>query len=312
MPSAGSLLDAVRAAYARIGDVEMVAQDHPGDQMVLASLQSLRAHAEHLEQQWVEECRHRRVEVCRYKLLAGLTEAYSATSFAKSLLEFQELFAQIFDAKIHGSPKRRAIVSGEIISETAFDFAYSYPGSLGVVLTLQDRPDLFSGRFETAIAAFQQVTSIEDEDDVRDVANTLGDAVVKRVYDWSTVNYLAGFSVDVTWTGFSEAYAGKLVDREELGRIIELIGKAGDIERTTVRVIGTLVAIDVLGKRFRLVVPDGEDYRGTLSERFDLSKQWAVNRTYAARIVVEAVTRYATQRTDVNYRLEDLETEFPS
>ena len=48
MPSAGSLLDAVRAAYARIGDVEIVARDHPGDQMVLASLQSLRAHAEHL------------------------------------------------------------------------------------------------------------------------------------------------------------------------------------------------------------------------------------------------------------------------
>jgi hypothetical protein len=312
MPSDDSLLDAIRAAYARVGDIEMVARDHPGDQMVIASLQSLRAHAVHLEQQWIEECRHRRVEVCRYKLLSGLTGAYSVTSFAKSLLEFQELFAQIFDAKRQGAPKRRAIVSGEVVSETAFDFAYSYPGSLGVVLTLEDRPNLFGGYFETAIAAFQQVTSIKDEDDVRDVANTLGEAVVKRIYDWSTVNYFAGFSVDVTWTGFSETYAGQLVDREELGRIIELISKTGDVEKTTVRVIGTLVAIDVLGKRFRLVVPDGDDFRGSLSETFDLGRQWAVNRTYAARIAVEAVTRYTTQRTEVNYRLENLETEFPA
>ena len=260
MPSADSLLDAVRSAYARIGDVEAVARNHPDDRMVMASLQSLQAHAEQLEEQWIEECRIKHVEVCRYKLIARLTEAYSATSFAKSLLEFQELFAQIFDAKAQGVPRRRAIVSGEVISETTFDFAYSYPGSLGVVLTLQDRPTLFGGKFEEAISAFQQVMAIDDQDDVRDVAQTLGDAVVKRVYDWSTVNYLAGYNVDVTWTGFGDAYQGQVVDREALGRIIEMIGRTSDTERQTVRVIGILVAIDVLGKRFRLVVPDGDDF----------------------------------------------------
>src|SRR5205823_2928800 len=160
------------------------------------------------------------------------------------------------------------IVSGEVISETTFDFAYSYPGSLGVVLTLQDRPTLFEGKFDEAISSLQQVMSIVDEDDVRDVANTLGDAVVKRVYDWSTVDYLAGYNVDVTWTGFTATHAGQIVDRGALARIIELIGRTSDIERQTVRVIGTLVAIDVVGKRFRLVVPEGEDFRGSLSEAF--------------------------------------------
>jgi hypothetical protein len=140
----------------------------------------------------------------------------------------------------------------------------------------------------------------------------LGDAVVKRVYDWSTVNYLAGYNVDVTWTGFTAAHTGQVVDRDALGKIIEIIGRTSDIERQTVRVIGTLVVIDVVGKRFRLVVPDGEDFRGSLSEAFELSQQWTVNKTYAARITAEAVTRYATQRTDIHYRLESLETEFPS
>jgi hypothetical protein len=91
--------------------------------------------------------------------------------------------------------------------------------------------------------------------------------------------------------------------------MIELIGKTSDIERRTFRAIGTLVAIDVLRRRFRLVVPDGDDYSGPIPEEFDFSYQWAVNRTYAARITVEAVTRYATQRTEQTYRLEQLETE---
>jgi hypothetical protein len=48
-------LEAVRSAYARLSEVEAVAASHPGDRFVLTSVQSLKAHAEHLEAEWVEE-----------------------------------------------------------------------------------------------------------------------------------------------------------------------------------------------------------------------------------------------------------------
>lgn len=123
MPNIDSLLEAVRAAYARLSEVEAVAASHPGDRFVLTSVQSLKAHAEHLEATWIEECRLKQVEVCRYRLISRIGDTYPASAFTKSLLEFQELFAQIFDAKVNGV-KRRAVVSGEILSDTAFDFAY--------------------------------------------------------------------------------------------------------------------------------------------------------------------------------------------
>jgi hypothetical protein len=219
MRSIDSLLDGIRAAYARIAEVETAPTQHPGDRFVLTSLESLKAHAGQLEQEWSEECRIKHIEVCWYKLISRrAVGVYSASAFAKSLLEFQELFAQIVDAKTHGT-RVRARVSGEILAETTFELAYTYPGSLGVVLTLQDTPDLLSGKFDETIQAFSEITNIEDEHDVRDVAKTLGDAVVKKVYDWSSVNYLEGYNIDVTWTRpVNGVKTGQIVDREALGR----------------------------------------------------------------------------------------------
>src|SRR5205823_5004501 len=136
------------------------------------------------------------------------------------------------------------------LSETTFSFAYSFPGSLGIVLTVQDRPDLFKGRFDETIAAFHEITSIEDEHDVRDMAKTLGDAVVKKIFDWSTANYNAGYSVDVTWTGRLGTHIGGLVPRARLGRLIDVIARTSDVERKRIRARGSLVMIDVRRRRF--------------------------------------------------------------
>lgn len=308
MPNDDSLLEGLRSAFARVSEVEAVIAAHPDDRHVMISLESVKRDAQQLEAEWIEQCRVRQIEVCRYKLLAPLNKAYSASAFAKSLLEFQELFSQIFDAKKNGL-KRRARVSGETITETTFGFAYTFPGSLGVVLTMQDDIGLLGGKFEDAVKAFNDITSIDDESAVRDAATILGDAVIKKIYDWSSANYHAGFSVDITWVGAGGERSGKLIDRISLGRIVDLIDETKDTERRKFRTIGTLVMIDVIKKRFRFVVPDGDDYAGTVSDKFDLSRQWAVNKTYVAEIGVEAITRYATLRTEQNYQLETLESE---
>lgn len=306
MSSIDSLLDGIRAAYAQLGEAELVAANYPGDRSVLASVGSLKAHAEQLEAEWMEECNVRQVEVCRYKLVPQRTDRYSASGFAKSLLDFQELIAQVFDAKING-PKDRARVGGKVITQTAFDFAYTFPGSLGVALTLQDTPDLFQGKFDETVAAFQELTSIDSEDDVRSVATQLGDAVVKKVFDWSSSNYSDGYAVDVTWTGRGGRTTGALVPRERLGKLVQIIGRTSDKESRRIQTRGSLVMIDVKRARFRFVEPDGDDYQGVLGPEFDLHKQWAVNRTYDAQILIEAVTKYATQETKTTFTLEKLE-----
>lgn len=306
MSNVGLLLDSVRSGYAKMAEIEAVLSAYPADRSVRASFQSIKRHVEALEAEWLEECRTSQVEVCRYRLVASTGGGYSASSFAKSLLEFQGLFAQIFDAKKRGA-KSRARIAPDVAAETLFEFAYTYPGSLGVVLTVDDAPNLFGGQFDAAIDAFNEITAIDSVATVKSTAKSLGNAVIKRVFDWSTVNHSAGFSVDVTWAGGFQSYLkGKVVNYSDLARNIQIISQTSDTAKSRIRVFGTLVAIDTVQRRFRLVVPDGEDIKGVLSSSFDANERWTVNLMYHAEIDVETTTRYAVEKIEQTYRLESL------
>ena len=219
MSSVDSLLDRIRVVYAEVAEVEAVAERHPGDVFVLASLTSLKRQAEEFEQEWYELARVEQIEVCRYRLNSTLGFRYPAALFARSVENFQYLFSQIFDALENG-PKQRSRLSAGVISETQFQFAYTYPGSLGVVLMMQGEHDLLSGKFDAAIEAVSQLMDIEDEDDVRTISSKLGEAVIRRVYDWSHQNVEAGFEVDMDWRSAGGVARGGHLDIDKMGKIV--------------------------------------------------------------------------------------------
>lgn len=302
MSALDSVLDRLRRAHATASEVETTAARFPSDKYVLANLTALKRDVSKLEQQWEEECLQQGVEVCRYRLISEGSERFTVPSFTKSLLDFQELFSQVYDALKNGT-KRRAVVSGLVVDETTFDFAFSYPGSLGVALTVQSEATLLDAKFDASIDAIMQIAAIDSEGEVKDFAKRLGDAVVKKVYDWSLINHVSGFSVDVTWNTARGQKKGGIVDVSTLGKIAEIISRTSDVESRTFKTRGLLVAIDTVKKKFRLVEPEGQDYFGSLSEDFPVSNQWSVNKAYTADISVSAVTKYATQTTDQSYRL---------
>ncbi|MBW5437445.1 hypothetical protein FXB41_22615 [Bradyrhizobium canariense] len=305
MSGLNSLLDNLRRTYAAIGEVQEVAARMPGDIMVLANLGSLKREATDLEALWEEECRQARVEVCRYRLMPENDERYTVAAVTKSLLDFQELFSQIYDALKNGVKKSRQL-SSWMLNETAFDFGFSYPGSLGVALMVPSHADLLGGKFDDTVDAFLQVMHVSNEDEVKDLAKSLGPAVVKKAYDWSRVNHSSGYAVDVTWNTVQGTKKGAVVDVAALGKIVEIIGRTSDVERQNIRGPGILVGLDTLKKRFRFVEPDGLDYSGPVTEEFEIQRKWAVNQTYIAHIQVEEITEYATQEIKRTYRLVSL------
>lgn len=304
MSSAASLLEEIRAGNARVAELQAIARKHPKDRHVLANLRSTQRRVTDLESEWLGLCNREHLRVCKYRLVSNFGSGYAARSMAKSVLEFQELFSQIYDSLING-PKRRARLSSSAFSGTAFDFAYTYEGSLGIVLTIPETRNLLEAEFDRSVKTFNQVLAVGDEFDVRDIAKTLGEAVVKKVYDWAHANFVSGYSVDVVFTG-REGSVGQLLSRDALGKIADVIGKTTDLEKREFGVVGSLVAIDVVRKRFRFVDPDGDDFAGGVSLDFDVLRQWAVNKTYKATISVEETVHYATERSDKSYTLLDL------
>ena len=131
------------------------------------------------------------VEVCQYRMVPIEGASYSLGHVSKSLLEYQNLFSQIYDALKNGT-KNKAIIGKEAAQASTLDFAFSYSGSLGVVLLIQSERTFFEGELDKSIEILYQVLDISDADDVRDMSHNLGRAVVKRVHDWSKANVEGG------------------------------------------------------------------------------------------------------------------------
>jgi hypothetical protein len=130
--------------------------------------------------------------------------------------------------------------------------------------------------------------------------------VIKRVYDWSEANFVAGYGVDITWQRIDGTFRGSTIDADSLGNVVNIINRTSDRTESTVEVPGVLIGIDSKSKRFRFVEHDGPDYLGSFSPVFPSNREWSINRNYRATIRVEEVTRYATMETEKTYRLVKL------
>lgn len=303
-----ALLNRLREAQANVAEMQMAARATPNDTYVLANLQSVQRFVRNIESEWEQSCLVNQIEVCRYRLVRNEANRFSVSSFTRSLLDFQELFTQVADA-VENGPKKVAKVAADIRRKATFDFGFTYPGSLGVVLFSESERSLFGGALDKAVDAFMQVIQVQDEFQVRDLARELGDAVVKRAFDWASVNGDANLSIDINWATLNGTKKGAFIDVAQQKRLVEIISKASDTELTNFKVVGALVGIDLKTEKFRFVVRDGADIAGTLAASLPRHSQWAVNTNYVAQIEMESVTNLATLQTKKDYRLKALDIE---
>lgn len=301
------MLERLRRAQEALSQAERVAADFPDDRYVRANLVSLRTDVAELVVHWEAEARAEQREIVRYRLVPLQATEYAIRSVSRSLLDFQELFSQVFDALKNGG-KQRARLTAEVLQETCFNFAFSYPGSLGVAMSIDAaNPGLFEGKFDAAIQAFMQVVDVRDEEELRDLAKTLGSAVVKKTFDWSRVNLAASYSVDLNWTTARGVRFGGMIDVDRFRHLVEVIGRTSDTETSTLVLGGLLTGFDGQVRKFRFVGDDDRACTGVLAESFAAKAIWRVNAPYEATIEKDETLSYATQETRIDYRLKHLE-----
>ncbi len=298
------LLEKLHKTYSAIAEIETSLRDFPNDRYILINLSSMKQIASELERDWEQECRVKQTEICRYRVISK--GGYSVADVAKSILEFQNLFSQIFDSLKNGS-KKNAVITPDSASETRLDFAFSYPGSLGIAMTVQGEANLFWNSFDNTIDALMNSVDISDENDVRDAAKALGQAVIKRIYDWSKVNLDANFNVDINWKAVNGNTKGRIITSENMQKLVEIISKTSDTVRKDISVFGTLIGLDSQTKHFRFISSgDGPDFSGRVEDEFPIMNMWKLNYNYEAKILVEETTKYATQETKKSYKLKSL------
>jgi hypothetical protein len=301
------MLERLRRAQEVLSEAERAAADFLNDRYVQANLLSLRTDVADLMDQWEAEARVKQRDVVRYRLIPSEATEYAIRSVTSSLHGFQEMFSQVFDALKNGA-KRRARLTADVLEQTCFNFAFSYPGSLGVAMSIDaSNPGLFEGKFDAAVEAFMQIVAVQSEDELRNLAKKLGNAVVKRTFEWSRANLAAEYSVDLRWVTATGQQHGGVIDVAAFRRIVTVIERTSETETSSLDVAGLLTGFDGQVRRFRFVGDDDVVYLGTLSESFPAGAVWRVNAPYEAKVEKDETLSFATQETRTTYRLKHLE-----
>lgn len=296
MSDYGYVSDRAKKAFATVARLEGECARSPGNRALSINLASMRRVAEQARLELERLAAYNQIEICEYRLVPVEASEYGLAHVSKTLLEYQNLFTQIYDAMKNGK-KSRAHFGQEAQQESMLDFAYSYSGSLGVVLLARSERDFLGGNLDQPIEALYQILDISDVDNVKDIAHTLGRAVVKRVHDWSKANVDGGFSADIRWKRSDGRLLGQMIDKDKLQNIVEFIDATADEATTTIFIQGMLVGGNVASRTFHITVPDGDTYTGHIGEDAALPAAMTLGRIYDAEIQVAEKYFYATERT---------------
>ncbi len=250
------------------------------------------------------------VELCDYRLVPRNDERLFLRDISKSLLEYQNIFSQTYDSLRNGA-KRTTRLGAEAKAESALQIGFTYSGSFGTVLMAPSKRDFFEGSFDKTVEALDQLLNIDNQDDVRDVAKTLGEAVIKRLYDWSEANVEGGFDVDVRWRRSDGKQFGRMVNYQDMVRMVTLISATSDEDRKPVQATGVLIGADLQSRTFHLVEPNGGQYRGSLAEDFPPNEVLELPRSYHASITRISTIHYASGRETERFELEKLVPQRP-
>lgn len=296
MSGYASVAEETRRALASVARLEAASMREPDSKALRMNLAAKQKLVRQLRSRLLELAQEVQVEICNYRLIQVENRRYGLAYVSESMLTYQNLFTQVHDAKRNG-PKNKATFGNEALEESMLEVGYTYAGSLGVVLLAPAERDMFqNGALDASIDAFFDVVEIDSRPAVREIARTLGNAVVKRVHDWSSANVKGGFDADVRWNRSDGRQLGQIVDRARMERIVGIIEAASDESTEAIPVTGTLVGIDVKTGSFHLVVPNGDDFKGPLGPDFDRAREWPVNRAYAANVLETRTTIYSTEQ----------------
>lgn len=310
MSDYASAADHARRVGASVARLERRAGEAPDDRAVRINLAAKQKLLRRARQELEGIAESQGVELCDYRLVPRQDERLLLPHISNSLLQYQYVFSQTYDSITNGV-KRNARIGREPWQESILQVGYTYSGSFGTVLMAPSKRDFFEGSFDKTVEAVDQLMNISDEHDVRDVAKTLGEAVIKRLHDWSLANVEGHFDADVRWRRSDGRQFGRVVEFDDMARMVTLISATSDEERQQIDAVGVLVGADLQTRSFHFVVPNGGTYRGALAESFPAGAVLELPGSYNASITRISTINYASGRESERFELDALKPRSP-
>jgi hypothetical protein len=243
----------LQSAAAAVAHAERTLATHPNVPSVLATLRTIQNRRASLEEQFFAAADELGLDVCGYRIeLEGHTASISGLTSVLGF--FQKIFTTVYDALQHGPKKKTAKNSAEAIAATALGFAYSFPGSVGVMMTLANDRFLLEAKLDSAMEKTFALIGAREPEELQSLTDLVGVPSVRLVHQWAEENVKAGFGADIVWR------RDDVVKREIRVQAQEIAQKAAMIKtmsaKETVVLVGELLDVAVSEHTFRMQVND--------------------------------------------------------
>jgi hypothetical protein len=285
--------------------------EHPGSQSLLANLRSLRKIQRSLEADFLRAADERGLDVCSYRIVPEYQMA-NAAAISKVLGTFQTVFSLMYEAVRTGQPKADKRPSGDAEGRTELLFAYTFPGSLGVVFALPNArlpiygPDVPT-YLDEAMNALFRLAKADETEEIAVAARTFGLGPISAMHDWAKGHAQHRLNANIEWLRSETVRDSVTVQYPEFERLSKEIERTGKESQAEIVIPGTLVGADVITRRFHFVDQNDSDIRGRFSEAISESETKQIPGRYKAALRKTSKTNYATNEEDVSWFLMRLE-----
>lgn len=296
--------DELRDLNAELARLERAVAADPDEDVLELDVASLSKRKRRLEEEFRTLAGSLGLDAVRYRLIPEGTDSVPLRALTKALDRFQEAITTFYDAKVSGI-KQRGKIGPDARLGSSFDFAYSFSGSLGVVLTVPQERVLFDSALDKSITDFFAATQANTREQVVAIAHEYGVPAVRRLYEWSAAHADFGMSVDINWLRSKESVGRVEAAPEMLRHLKEIIAETSEVTDTPHRVIGMLHGLDTARREFHLRVVDA-DIQGVWSAHFTYLKEFALDEVYEAELIESKKVHFAIEREETKWFLLSL------
>ncbi len=254
-----------------------------------------------------EAAAHVGIDVCSYRFIpeSGAPKLAGITS---TLGDYQLLVSRFYDAVKNG-PKRGGGLGADVIAATAFEFGYTFPGSVGFVFTIpNERLLLIESELDMSIRLIFEASKAKTPNDVLGYSRKLGPAPIRALYKWVNSHARALLSVDIQWRRGNEVRSNVLLEWQEFDRLERTLSQTSESTKTTLTMPGTLFGVDLSPRTFHFR-PDGDaaDIRGSVIEAVTSEMEAAfLDKRCIATIEQTTTILFSTEEPRTTYTLLNL------
>jgi hypothetical protein len=273
-----------------VARAERTLGQHPNLPSVQATLRAIVQRRERLQEEFVVIAQASGRDVCRYWI--ETTEPNpSILNITDVLGSFQKMFTAVYDA-ITNAPKQIASWGSEASAATRLGFAYTVPGSIGIVMVVDESRELLPDRkLDEAITGVFEMMSARRPEQILDLSTRFGLAAVRVTREWAAENAKAGFGANVEWRRKDDVQQRVRLQTPEIIQLESAIDRAS--HRQTEKFVGELVEVNVEEHTFRMRLDLENVISGTYADAITPDRPASVPHHYEA--TMEVTRRILTQ-----------------